>query len=231
MNYLISFFKQFGCFVSYPLIALVVSLFLTKICIRVLPLLGYVDEPGGRHIHKHATPRGGGIAIAAAFLCGMTFFLFDYISPDEKFLFLLYVVPAIPIIILGLFDDRLNLKSWLKLIVQIGVALLVCFFLRNREYFLFNWHLPFYIVWPCMIVWVIIIINAYNLIDGLDGLAAGVSVISSIGFIICFALLGQPSCSLVILAILVAACLGFLRYNFHPAKLFMGDKNTLTTIP
>lgn len=223
MNYLISFFKQFGSFVSYPLIALVVSLFLTKICIRVLPLLGYVDEPGGRHIHKHATPRGGGIAIAAAFLCGMTFFLFDYISPDEKFLFLLYVVPAIPIIILGLFDDRLNLKSWLKLIVQIGVALLICFFLRNREYSLFNWHLPFYIVWPCMIVWVIITINAYNLIDGLDGLAAGVSVISSIGFIICFALLGQPSCSLVILAILAAACLGFLRYNFHPAKLFMGD--------
>ncbi len=218
-----AFFAFYVGLAGYPLIALIVSLLLTSLCIRILPKLGYIDKPGGRHIHKKPIPRGGGIAVALSFFGTLLFYCFTQSNLSESLYFFFRIfTPALPLLILGLIDDRHELKSWIKLAVQLFVGAIVWYFNKN-SFVLFEFVVPWYIALLLTEIWVIGIINAFNLIDGLDGLASGLAIISAVCMFTWFFFRGGVPLNALAMLILAASCAGFLRYNFHPARIFLGD--------
>ena len=216
----------------YPLAAFALSLILTRICISVLPRLGYMDIPKGRHIHKHPVPRAGGIGFILAFWITVFLYLAKYYNlpqlldePIGQFL-----VPlaggSVILFFTGRYDDRYDMPSIIKLMFQIsaGVAL---YYLGGGIRTIFDYTLPNYAALILTVVWTIGIVNAFNLIDGLDGLAAGLASISSICIAI-WTLINSINLPMaVVLLIFCAVCLGFLVYNFSPARIFMGDTGSM----
>jgi len=218
-------FDLYGNALLYPLAAVLISGILTLGCIHVLPKLGYIDVPHGRHMHTKPTPRGGGIAIAVTFLVIAWYYSIrigllrsDFSGVDYMTRF---SIPASIILIVGIIDDRIELSSIVKLLAQVTAAVLI-YFLGGGFYSFAEIQLPMWIGIPLTIVWVVGIINAFNLIDGLDGLAAGLACISS-ATLVCWYIFSGAASSTTITLIFLGSCLGFLRYNFHPAKIFMGD--------
>ncbi|MEA4862929.1 MAG: hypothetical protein AB7F40_07475 [Victivallaceae bacterium] len=212
--------------VCYPLLALAVSLGLTALCIKVLPRLGFIDMPDPRRVHHIPTPRGGGFAIIAGFFisCG-AMAVFGGTGVVHGFLRDMWL-PGLIIIVVGALDDRFTLRARTKLICQIAVAFLVWlqpFREQPQRLMFFFAELPDWASCAITMFLVVAIINAFNLIDGLDGLAAGLSAVSA-GCLAVWALMisRRPELMIVYL-ILAGSCLGFLRYNFAPARIFMGD--------
>ncbi|MEA5001870.1 MAG: MraY family glycosyltransferase [Christensenella sp.] len=182
--------------------------------------VGAVDIPkDSRRMHSKPIPTMGGLAIFVAFAFGVMAF----VPLDSTYVGLL--LGALMITIMGMFDDIYDLKAWIKLLVQIGAALVVCFSgivikqitLFDQIIYFGNWAIPI------TVLWIVAITNTINLIDGLDGLACGISAISSLALLAVSLLsAGNPTVT-VIAAILAGSCLGFLPYNLNPAKIFMGD--------
>ena len=218
----------------YPLAAFAVSLILTRICIAVLPHMGYMDMPKGRHIHKKPVPRAGGIGFILAFwfsillyaakLCGGEFSQLLSI-PAGQFLWSMSGASLI-LFLTGLYDDRFDMPSVLKLMLQIaaGAAL---YLMDGGIRTIFDYTLPWYLALGVTILWTIGIVNAFNLIDGLDGLAAGLASISSICIAIWILINGGNLPMVILLFTFCAACLGFLVFNFSPARIFMGDTGSM----
>ena len=216
--------KEYIGLVIYPLVALLLSLIFTRLAIILLPRFGYLDKPGGRHIHKHPIPRGGGIAVIIAFFFALACFLLENPGATGGFgYFWQLFLPALILGILGLIDDRVELKSYVKLAVQLGVVLVIWFGNGSPSYEVFGWKLPWFLSLLLTAGWIIIIINAFNLIDGLDGLASGLAVVSSGCMAIWFLLSDAHDTEAMCMLILAGACLGFLHYNFYPARIFLGD--------
>ncbi|MBQ6465226.1 MAG: undecaprenyl/decaprenyl-phosphate alpha-N-acetylglucosaminyl 1-phosphate transferase [Oscillospiraceae bacterium] len=204
------------------------TLLACAVCYRLTPAvkilaetLGAVDQPGGRRIHDHPIPRMGGLAICLAFLSAAL--LLARLSRAVVGTLL----GALIIALMGAADDLVQLSPRKKLAVQCAAALtaMACGvrieFISTpagAEPFLALGKLS----GPLTLLWLVGCTNAVNLIDGLDGLAAGVSAISSLTLFEAALLAGQPNAALL-LAALTGACLGFLPYNFHPAVIFMGD--------
>ncbi len=212
---------NYSNWVVYPVIALILSAFLTRVAVHVLPRLGYVAQPGGRRIHQRLIPCGGGIAIIIAF-----FFAFglwsEHMTPGALTFCHRLFLPAAILATLGMIDDRRELPAWGKLPVQLLVAFLV-WYGAEHEYAFAGWTLPWYLSLVFTTVWIVIIMNAFNLIDGLDGLASGLAVVSGCCMAIWFLMVGGHVSEAMAMLVLVGACLGFLRYNFHPARIFLGD--------
>ena len=211
----------------YPPAAAVISAIITWLGIRLLPRFGMVDIPHGRHDHAKPTPRGGGIAIIIAFfVVGVVFALRSSGHPEMLRIVGHFAIPAAVLTLAGLIDDRYELSPWLKLAAQIAVGVLV-YYLGGGIYNLFNCAFPVYIGLPLTVCWVIGVINAFNLIDGLDGLAAGLASVSSLLLavwgIVFVSMPGYASLSLIF----CGACIGFLIFNFSPAKIFMGDTGSM----
>jgi UDP-N-acetylmuramyl pentapeptide phosphotransferase/UDP-N-acetylglucosamine-1-phosphate transferase len=209
--------------ILYSTLACFIALILTKLCIITMPLLGMLDMPGGRHIHQKPTPKGGGIAIYLAFF-SMTF-AYGLLEQPNFIGIRLFFVPATILMLVGYFDDRYDLSAWVKLTGQIGVAVL-CWWLGFKINTLLYWHLPEMISLLVTVIWICGFINAFNLIDGLDGLSAGLTVVTTLCMTVWF-LFDKNFASASAMLILAGACLGFLRYNFHPAKIFMGDVGSM----
>jgi len=214
--------------IGYVAAALVASGLVAFIATPVVKNLafhvGAVDVPrDGRRMHDHPIPRMGGVAIMLGFLFGVV--LFIPLTTDVKGMLL----GAIVIGVLGIFDDIHDLPAKLKLVVQIIAALIavlsgnVIEVLSNPNIFSQNpyWHLGSLSI-PVTVIWIVAITNAVNLIDGLDGLACGVSTISSMTMLVIALLVSEPSVA-IMMAALSGACIGFLPYNLNPAKIFMGD--------
>ncbi len=209
--------------------ALVLSLLFTRLALFALPRLGFLDKPDfQRHIHTVTVPRGGGIGFLLAFLLTVTgaFFLLHLLEREgATATFLAHVAPLAILIPLGLLDDRFTLKARTKFLFQILAAILAwCLGIRLES--LFQWNLPPWIGAPLTVLWIVGLINAFNMIDGIDGLAAGVGIISAT----CLALVAfcrQDLELALFLMALVGSLLGFLRYNWHPAKIFMGDTGSM----
>ena len=134
-------------------------------------------------------------------------------------------IPTILLVVAGLFDDKLGLTAKSKLIIQFATAFL-CWFLGYKFRIILGFELPSYISLPLTLIWIVGCINAFNLIDGLDGLAAGLAIISSTTMFIVL-LISSLNIEALIMLCLGASCLGFLKYNFHPAKIFMGDTGSM----
>ena len=223
-------FSRYSLLLIYPGAALLLTLILTKLCIRIFPRLGLLDIPRGRHIHQQPVPRGGGIAIIGAFFAVALVYSLNHgnHSGDMSVLkSLLCLLPAATVItVTGLIDDRTELHPGVKLAAQILAAVLVYFF-ADGIHSLFGFPLPWWIALPLTILWVVGIINAFNLIDGLDGLAAGLAAISGVSVSLWMLLSGRMPALAGVVLIFSGACLGFLRYNFSPAKIFMGDTGSM----
>jgi len=210
-------------------VALVVSLALTPLVRLMAVRLGAVDRPQSRKVHKEPVPLWGGLAIYAALVVALAGISVLSATPMTMLMKGIIVGGAF-IVVVGMVDDAVGMPARLKLVFQIVGALILIGF-GVRVDLLTN---PFgggYIYlggWGVLITifWVVAVTNAINLIDGLDGLASGLSGIAALAFFVLSLKFGHLSISIISMA-LTGACLGFLRYNFNPASIFMGDTGSM----
>lgn len=214
------------------LIAFVISYLMVPVSIKFANKKGIIDDPGkdGRRVHKKPTPRIGGIAIVTAvlitvFLMWILSFFID-INLDNRLIG--YILGAVVIAAMGFVDDIVSLKPGYKFMFQLIAGAIIYIFgisiVGIKIPFIYTNFIDFEIfAFPITLIWVLGITNAVNLIDGLDGLAAGISSISAISLLFVFLITGAPVEVVVITLALVGSTLGFLPYNFNPAKTFMGD--------
>ncbi len=208
------------------LVAGVISFLTTPLVKSLATHFGAIDVPkDDRRMHTVPIPRMGGLAIFIGFLLSVLVFTKEIDRGLQSIL-----LGSMVLIILGVFDDKYALSAKFKLVFQLLAAGIVVFYGDLRIDRLTN---PFgeslYAYWdfgvfayPITIIWIVAITNAVNFIDGLDGLACGVSCISSVYLLVIALLVSDPQVSIVVAA-LTGACLGFVPYNFNPAKIFMGD--------
>lgn len=211
-------------FLLAPVVAATVTLFAVPLAIRLAYRTGAIDEPEARKIHTQPMPRLGGVAVYSGFLAGLATAALSGGAPP-KYLGLL--VGGTLVFALGVLDDIRGLSPRVKLCGQILAALAVIplgisiLFVTHP---LREGHLLYLGFWgiPVTVFWLVAVTNAVNLIDGLDGLAAGVGSIGAVTLATVAALVGDRGAILPAL-ILGAALVAFLPYNFHPARIFLGD--------
>ena len=216
--------KLIACVLLALLAALAISFLMTPVVKTFAYKVGAIDVPkDNRRMHKVPVPRLGGLAIFIGFM--VSILLFAEINREMKSILL----GAVIIVVLGVVDDIMALPAMLKFVVQIAAALIPALngvqilafsnpniFSKSLYWVLGGLSIPF------TVLWIVAITNAVNLIDGLDGLANGVSAISATTMLVIALVGGQTQVSIV-LAALVGACVGFMPYNMNPAKMFMGD--------
>lgn len=213
-----------GIVAAALVVALVVALVATPVVKNLAIRVKAVDVPkDGRRMHDHPIPRMGGLAIFLGFLLSVLLFL-DLNAQMRGML-----LGAVIIVVLGIFDDIYSLRAMFKFVVQIIAALVavlsgnVIETLSNPNVFSADpyWNLGILAV-PATVIWIVAITNAVNLIDGLDGLACGVSTISSMTLLVIALVVSEGNVA-ILMAALAGGCIGFLPYNMNPAKIFMGD--------
>ncbi|WP_407269358.1 glycosyltransferase family 4 protein [Radiobacillus sp. PE A8.2] len=202
----------------------VMSVFLTPLVKKLAIQIGAVDKPNYRKVHTKLMPRLGGLAIYVSFMVGILFF-----QPMAASYYWPILIGATIITATGILDDIFELSAKIKLLLQIVATSVVVLNGVVIEFI----NLPFgntlefgYMSIPITILWIVGITNAINLIDGLDGLAAGVSSIALLTISGLAISMGDTFVA-VMGFILLGSTLGFLLYNFHPAKIFMGDTGAL----
>ncbi|MBK9543628.1 MAG: undecaprenyl/decaprenyl-phosphate alpha-N-acetylglucosaminyl 1-phosphate transferase [Bacteroidetes bacterium] len=214
---------------TYLLLSLFSSYFITRLLIPYVisaaKSRNLLDRPDGRKQHKEAIPALGGIAIFAAFATVGFFWIGSGTIDQVKYLF-----PAMIVLFAtGLWDDIHSLSAGKKYLFQLLAVLLIAIggYRVTDLHGLFGIHaLPVLMQYVVTVLFVTAVINAYNLVDGVDGLAGGISLIAAIAFSIIFYFSGDMLfCALS--TILAASIFGFLNFNFHPAKIFMGDTGSL----
>ncbi len=207
-----------AAFASAFAITLVTTPFAKWVSIKV----GAIDYPKDRGVHKKPMPRMGGVAIVLGFLVTVLMINFFDRSMNQKQL-IGFLVGAIIIAVLGVWDDMKNLPAKLKFCVQIVAALIVIFSGTKIEIVLWPVTTTLQALSiPITLIWIVGVTNAVNLIDGLDGLAAGVTGIAALSLMVLCIFTGTTT-AVVLTAALAGACLGFLPRNFNPAEIFMGD--------
>ena len=211
-------------YIEVGIIAFAVSYILTPYLAQVGKKQNMVDLPNHRKIHNGAIPNLGGIVIFFGFLLSLLFIV--QIEGQIKIL----LAAGVIILLLGMVDDIVDLPPKLKFIIQMIPALMVIIsnadliniFINNQ---LKSFDLLGYLLYPILILWIVGVTNSINLIDGLDGLACGVSIITLITFFILGLKQNFESLNLVSIA-LTGSLLAFLRFNFYPAKIFLGDSGS-----
>ena len=212
-----------------PVLTFTMTLGLTPLVMRCAVKLGMMDTPGVRRIHTRLVPRAGGLAVFASFHigCAAIFLLpgnpFGGLITQASWLEILLITSIL--LVIGLWDDRFGMPAAVKLAGQAMVGSL-SYVLGFHLGAFFGFGLPLWIDLPGTVFWFAAFINAFNLIDGMDGLATGLAAIAALGLAGVFLIGGQPGDCLVMLALL-GACLGFLRYNFNPAQVFLGDTGSM----
>lgn len=221
--------------------ALLTSLAATPLARRIAVKLGAIDKPTGRRVNKVPVPRMGGIAIfcgiAAAFAVqyvGTMFLGWPVVlvpSPKLRVNYWMLVLAFCVIFTTGLLDDKFSLKPAQKLAGQVLAAViavaggLVIGDISSPlgpEFISLGW-----LAYPVTVIYLVAYVNIINLIDGLDGLAAGISAIASFTMFVLSVMAGRLDAAALSIAV-TGSSLGFLRYNFHPASIFMGDSGSLT---
>lgn len=200
-------------------VALFLTIALIPVCIRLAPSLGLMDTPDGeRKVHSRIIPRCGGLAMAIGVSLPLAFFL-----RNESHLLHLFIASLL-IIVFGLLDDRSNLNYKWKFFGQVIAVLIVLHggLVMHRVPLLGLGEAPEWLAYPLTFFFILGVTNAVNLTDGLDGLAAGTTLIA-LAIIVVFALQTENRESAFIALTVIGGVLGFLRYNTFPALVFMGD--------
>ena len=219
------------------LLAFITAFVITPHTMRLAKRVGAIDIPNDRRINKKPMPRLGGLAVITGFIVSTIYLLIimnfentiNLFGGENYYIKLIGFLAGI--IILGItcyIDDKKGIPSWAKLLAQIAAAIVVVTAGVRIE----NFTLPFigdkivvnevlsYIITVC---WIIGITNSINLIDGLDGLSSGICLISCLSLLIIFSLNNSPILAIVLITALAGAIVGFLPFNFNPAKTFIGD--------
>jgi UDP-GlcNAc:undecaprenyl-phosphate GlcNAc-1-phosphate transferase len=215
----------------------VISWIATFAMIRIAPRIGFVDRPGHRKIHHNPKPLGGGVAIflgvvlpllavmIAARVVGTSGEYAPYFGGVrlKTPLALGLVLAMLAMHLLGLVDDKRALGPYVKLVAQLSItALLVASFRELRILTALGTALSIVLT----VLWLAAITNAFNFLDNMDGLSAGIACVAAVAFLVTALSIGQLFVA-GMLAILIGALLGFLWFNFSPAKIFMGDSGSL----
>ncbi|MDB5053311.1 MAG: UDP-phosphate N-acetylglucosaminyl 1-phosphate transferase [Bacilli bacterium] len=205
------------------------SVILTPIVKKFAFWVGAVAVPNHRSVHSKIMPQMGGLAIFFAFI-GAYFIIAPATKSYNMEVAMGLLIGGAVIVLVGALDDRFVLSPKLKLLGQLVAAGIVVYFGLEVDFV----QLPFgdaiglnqWIGIPITIIWIVGVTNAVNLIDGLDGLSAGVSGIATATIMVLSILIGNYSVALIC-AVLLGSIIGFLFFNFHPAKIFMGDTGAL----
>ena len=215
------------------LIALAVSALATPIVARLAITLGVVDQPDERKVNRRPNiPLLGGVSVALGFFVGLAVAIL--LTPDEAgFRSHLegLLMGGLLILSLGAFDDRWGLSALPKLVVQIAAAGIAISFGFQIDHLTDPisrqvWFFPTWLIWVLTTIWIVVVTNSINLIDGLDGLASGISAIIAVTLTF-IAWQGDHVLGVVVGVALIGALLGFLPYNFPPARIFVGDTGAL----
>lgn len=208
-----------------------VAVVCTPMCRDLAIRWGLVDRPDHiRKLHTKAIPRIGGIPIFIAYLVSFAILLLSTLPSSHMirshFVVVRSLFPAAMIVfVTGLLDDLLGLKPWQKFCAQFIAAAVAVW--SGVQIHTIAWHqFPSWLAIPVTVVWLVGCTNAFNLIDGLDGLAAGVGLLATTIALIA-ALLGHNVGMAIAIVPLIGALLGFLRFNFNPASIFLGDSGSL----
>jgi UDP-GlcNAc:undecaprenyl-phosphate/decaprenyl-phosphate GlcNAc-1-phosphate transferase len=208
------------------------SLLLTPLVRNLAWRFGLVDLPNQkRKIHVAPTPRMGGVAISLSVLCAYGLLLFVRLSSGhivwQNLPLVTRLAPAIAIVFLaGLVDDIVTLSPWSKLSAQL-IAAVYAWFCGIHVATLAGHSFVGLVSFLATLFWIVLCTNAINLIDGLDGLAAGISLFAMLAMVVSSLLTHNYPMALAVVP-LAGALLGFLRYNFHPASIFLGDSGSMT---
>lgn len=213
------------------IVAALVVLLTTPIVKKIGLKSGYVDLPNPRKVHSRPMVRLGGISIflgsLTALLLVWSFGGFGYLPPPSEYEIWGVTFGGLLFFVIGLLDDLFTLSAGSRLLMQLSVATMAWVMGVRIEFF----TLPFvepglmnlgFLSLPITIVWLVGMANAINFMDGLDGLAAGLSGIAAVIMLVTSLFMNQPAAALLAAA-LAGGALGFLRYNFNPAQIFMGD--------
>src|ERR687895_2811860 len=210
------------------LLAAAIVVLLTPAVGGMARLLGVVDRPEGRRLNRKAVPRLGGLALFFGIFVPALAFL--DLSGESRGLLLGAAVATL----VGAVDDFRGLRWWEKLGGQVAAAAIPVGFgiwVHRFTFPVIGVHeLPDWVGMPLSVLWIVAIMNMVNFLDGLDGLAAGVSAISAFTFCVIALSLARPPSTIqaaILSAIVLGASLGFLRHNFYPARIFMGDSGAL----
>jgi UDP-GlcNAc:undecaprenyl-phosphate GlcNAc-1-phosphate transferase len=208
------------------------AFFLTPLCRNLFRRWGLVDRPdGGRHLHARPIPRAGGIPIVAAYLGAFAVLLLSPLAAGglvaQGLPLASRIFPAAALVFaIGLADDLHGLKPWHKLAAQ-AAAGCVAFWAGVQVTAVAGFTLPPWLSLPFTLLWLAGCSNAFNLIDGVDGLAAGAGLFATVTILLGALLTNNVALALATVP-LAGALLGFLRYNFNPASIFLGDSGSLT---
>lgn len=220
------------------LLAFVTAFVITPYTIRLANRVGAIDIPEKRRINHNPIPRLGGLAVIVGFLVSSIYLIiimtleknFNPFGEEQYFSKLLGLLLAIIILAIFCFiDDVKGLPAITKLLIQIIAAIIVVSFGIKID----NINIPFLeqtlnikndiYVYILSVGWIVAITNAINLIDGLDGLSSGITLISCFSLIIVFTMNASPIIAIILITALAGAIVGFMPYNFNPAKTFIGD--------
>lgn len=206
------------------------ALALTPLVKKFAVRIGAMDKPNARKVHTRIMPRLGGLGIYLAFIvtvAALLPFVSSWFTTRDMSFVSAFLIGGTIIVLIGALDDRFELSAKVKLLGQIVAASVVVFGFNIRVDFV---NIPFqdayssletWVSIPLTILWIVGVTNAINLIDGLDGLAAGVSGIAIGTIAVMSFLMGNTMIALMCL-VLLGSIIGFLFFNFHPAKIFMG---------
>ena len=218
------------------LIAVFASLVITPLVRRLCERFSLLDVPAdGRRVHKKAIPRLGGLGIYLSVVIALsTLPLVDNLLTQSlrayKANFFMILIPATLVLCLGIYDDLRGANATLKFVV-LGLIAGLFYWMGGRIDSLAiplvgTVHLPSTLAFVVTVLWLVGITNAFNLIDGVDGLASGAALFSSL-VILMVSLAGENPFMIVVALVLCGALSGFLRYNFNPASIFLGDSGAL----
>ncbi|NJL81322.1 MAG: undecaprenyl/decaprenyl-phosphate alpha-N-acetylglucosaminyl 1-phosphate transferase [Richelia sp. RM2_1_2] len=206
------------------LLALVVTWSLIPKIRKFALRVGWADQPNARRLNKEPLPNAGGLAIYAGVIAAVT--LASLLRPIELQNVLAQVLTVLLggsiLVLVGFIDDQFGLPPFFRLLVQILTALLL---VANKIGFDITFGTPIDSTLSTLltVLWVVGITNAINLMDGMDGLAGGVSFITAMSLLAVSAQFPNRAAAILVLAALGGSALGFLRHNFHPSKIIMGD--------
>lgn len=228
-NTLIELFKNnYVQLVITFVLATFISARLIPVIIKYAKKLNLVDKPNERKVHKDPIPNLGGIAIFLGFFLSTLGWMMAY-TGQNNFQIISIIYGLVVLFVMGIIDDQIDMKARTKFLIQIAVAITIAAAGLRIETFngiFFIWDLPIPIQYMFTVLLVVGLTNAFNLIDGIDGLAGGIAFINSI--VIGIVLYNPDEILVSLLSIgLAGALLGFLIYNFNPAKIFMGDTGSL----
>ncbi|MEA1972909.1 MAG: MraY family glycosyltransferase [Candidatus Cloacimonadota bacterium] len=208
--------------------SIISTYFLIPLNIKISKTFALIDKPKDRSIHKEIVPSSGGISFIISILsiyCFISFF--DYFAHSA--LYRTIIIGGLAIGIIGILDDKHSLPANSKLILQLIIAI----FMTTNGFIINILTNPFggeivlgWISYPLTIIWYLVVLNAFNLIDGIDGLAAGIS--ATVSFILLIVSVRYTNQFVFFITLpLLGAMIAFLKFNFYPAKIFMGDAGSL----